>query len=76
MVVHPGSGRISRVRPYLRTYLTEAIVFADGAITLYGGPFQGPLTNNGTDYQHRQILENRPCNTTTETAGTYHAAVV
>jgi hypothetical protein len=40
MVVHPDSSRISRVRPYSGTYPTKYIVFADGAITLYGGPFQ------------------------------------
>ena len=57
-MVPPDSSRISRVRPYLRTYTTEYIVFADGAITLYGGPFQGPLANNGIDcpsHQRREI---------------------
>ncbi|KKT76633.1 MAG: hypothetical protein UW70_C0016G0012 [Candidatus Peregrinibacteria bacterium GW2011_GWA2_44_7] len=34
------SGRISRVRPYLRTHPTKYIAFTDGAITHYGGTFQ------------------------------------
>ena len=76
MVVHPDSSRITRVRPYSGTNPTEYIVFTDGAITLYGGPFQGPLVNNAHDCQSHQRLGNMSYNTHLETVGTYHAKQV
>ena len=45
-MVSPDSHRITRVLWYSSSKQQRFIVFADGAITLYGGSFQRPLANN------------------------------
>ena len=62
----------------LRDTAESRIVFAYGAVTLSGGPFQAASANEpiGNSLRALQRSASRPYNTATETAAACHAATV